>query len=863
MRTLQRLLLCVICLAPSLAAQPWRVDSTRLNALAQDSTGQVWGIGAFMSADLYRWEDSNWNAAPVSGVTVNSRPFALANGPDGAVYCLWSAGEGAHTVTWHQGSVSKTLAQFTGDVAFAPTIFVDSKRNVWITGRGIHIYRITPEGHAEPAYTIEYDHRYDANLPKGARLNFDPVYATADGQGRIWFWSGGLGGGGGVPSLDGILIFDGKNFDHHRDIPGMPAKRFSAVEPDDSEHMLLAAAADHLYRIDTKTLTAAVVPEPVSSAFRFVQKIFHADKATYVVSANGSTPVPERSGEGRIGVLWRRQGGEWKRVVNGIDMRPATIIDAPRSFLATPAGLWLGAYGTGPWFIPAGSGEPVHIDWRYGYSLDESEGLMALPDGRLLLVAATSGSMACGSTAVMPADLLAAVETSDKVRTLNPLRAFVPDQLGHIWGFLSDDRPVISEWDGKTWTDHSLPEDFAPLSFWNFAVDSQDRIWLQYTRCRGPVLILNPRRGNTETYPDLSAAFQAQLPNRASFHVQGYRFTVPTITLDGQIGYRDPCEQAHYFNGQAWKTWKPQEIAGTVRSNFDGPAFFDRAGNFAVNLEGKTWEYTQVQGWRITSFERGYGTDPERLASHAPPPPPGCAFSNPESVAQDRLGTYWLTSRGQLYRAIPGLCVPQFSSVQRQPFGDSRTIKTALIDPAGNAFLETYFLAHPDIGEYVIVNARPPLPQTKMHASVEASGIVKLRFETQVRGKAWFTWRVDGGAWTPPTESAETTVNWLANGQHRIEAAALDDRLQIDPTPPAAEVTIHVDSRKQLATLIEQLKDPNYSVREAAVAGLVRQPSLALPLLQSARETAAPDQRWWIDAAIQQIKETLSKNRQP
>ena len=340
---------------------------------------------------------------------------------------------------------------------------------------------------------------------------------------------------------------------------------------------------------------------------------------TYVVSANGSMPVAERSGEGRIGVLWRLQDGEWKRVVNGIDMRPQTIIDSPRSFLATPAGLWLGAYGTGPWFIPAGPGEPVHIDWRYGYSLDESEGLMALPDGRLLLVAATSGSMACGSTAVMPAELLAAFQSPAEVRTLNPLRAFVPDQHGHIWGFLSGDGPAISEWDGKTWTDHALPEDFDPLRFWNFGVDSQDRIWLLYTGCQGPVAILNPRRESMETYPDFSAALQAQLPDRAGFHVQGDRFTVATFTPDGRIGYRDPCGQAHYFNGQAWQTWRPQDIATTGRGNFDGPAFFDRAGNFAVNIGGKNLGIhpeRRVGASRASS--EGFGTDQERLAPHHP-----------------------------------------------------------------------------------------------------------------------------------------------------------------------------------------------------------------------------------------------------
>ncbi len=858
------LLLCAICLAPSLAAQPWRVDPTRLNALAQDSTGQVWGIGILMSENLYRWEEDRWNAVAVDGVPANYWPAALATGPDGEVYCLWSAGEGEHTVTRHKGSASKVVAHFAGDLdRFFPNIFIDSNKNIWITEAGIHIYRITPDGKAECAYTIEYDHGYEANLPKKARLNFDSVYATADGQGRVWFWSGRRGGGRGVPSLQGILIFDGKKFDLHSDLPDPSVKTYSTVEPDDANHMLLGGPRGHLYRVDTRTLIAEAVTEPASSAFRFVQSIYHAGRATYIVAVDGSMPVAERSGEGRIGALWRLQDGEWKRLVNGIDMRPQILTDSARSFLATPAGLWLGAFGTGPWFIPAGPGEPVHIDWRYGYSLDESEGLMALPDGRLLVVAATSGSMACGSMAVMPANLLAAFQSPDEVRTLNPLRVLVPDHQNHLWGFLSGDRPVISEWDGKAWTDHALPEDFDPLRFWNFGLDSQNRIWLLSGRCQGAVSIFNPQRGNVEVYPGFSDALQAQLPNRASFHVQGNLFTVSTFTPDGHIGYRDGCGQAHYFNGQAWQMWRPQDIDAGQRGNFDGPAFFDHAGNFAVNIAGKTWEYAKGEGWHVTSFERGYGTDQESTAPQAPPPPPGCAVSNPGSVAQDRLGTYWLTSQGQLYRAISGLCVAQFSPEQREPFGDSRTIKTVMIDPVGNAFLETYFLAHPDVGEYVIVDARSPLPQIKIHASVEASGVVRLKFETQVKGKAWFTWRVDGGAWTPPTESAETAVDGLANGQHRIEGAALDERLQIESTPAVADVAIRVDPEKQLAALMEQLKDQDYSVREAAVAALARQPALALPLLQSAREKAEPDQRWWIDAAIQQIKENVTKNRTP
>jgi len=87
--------------------------------------------------------------------------------------------------------------------------------------------------------------------------------------------------------------------------------------------------------------------------------------------------------------------------------------------------------------------------------------------------------------------------------------------------------------------------------------------------------------------------------------------------------------------------------------------------------------------------------------------------------------------------------------------------------------------------------------------------------------------------------------------------------LTSDPKPAVAEVEISAGNQESLAALIEQLKDPDYSVRDAAVAGLVRQPALALPLLQSAREKAAPDQRWWIDAAIQRIKEVNSTKKEP
>jgi hypothetical protein len=861
MRTVLRWLLFIIIPASILGAQPWHVDPAELRGAGQDSTGQVWALGYAPSLGLYRWGEDKWISVTV-GLPGNAQPVAITSGSDGAVYCVWSIGENAHSVTWHRGTSSKELARFTGPLADSPSIFADTHGNVWITEMGPHIYRVTPEGKGECVYTIPDDAYVAIGPTRGPRRMFNPVYATADAQGRIWFWSGGVASRTNLISLQGLLIFDGESFKSYPHPVGVSYEKVSALEPDDPEHMWMSLADNQLYRVDTKTLAAVVVPDPEPGALRYVQRVFQVAGVTYFVSIPPMSPVLEPSGEGRFGVLWRLNNGEWKRVINGIDMRPQVPQDPVRPFVATPAGCWVGAYGTGPWFIPGGSGEPVHVDWRYDYPLDESEGLFQLPDKRLLLIDANRGSIVAN-----PTDMLAAYQSPPEIHTLNPLRPFIQDGRGHIWGMLPSGDKTLSEWDGKGWISHPLSLDVFNPPHYTLATDSRDRFWILSDRpdCREPAAVLNLSSGNFETYLDFPTALQAQLPNHPTFHLEDYSYTTPTFSLDGRIAYADRCGKLHYFSGQEWQVFGQQDINGdsSPLPLAGVPAFFDRAGNLAVNIQRTTWEYTAKGGWRTTTAEPGPA--PGRLPGSSPRLPPAvrCEFGNPESSAQDRLGTYWLTYRGQLYRAVPGLCLPQTSPEEHQPFIDGRTVEAALVDPQGNAFLETYLHTNPMVGEYVIVNARRPPPQTHLRASVDKGGIVKLHFDATVKGNTWFTWRVDSEAWAQPAQGAEATVTGLANGKHRIEAAAIDERLQIDPTPAFAEVEITADNQQQLAALIEQLKDPDYSVRDAAVAGLARQAAAALPLLQSAREKAGPDQRWWIDAAIQRIEESLSTNKRP
>jgi hypothetical protein len=258
-------------------------------------------------------------------------------------------------------------------------------------------------------------------------------------------------------------------------------------------------ADDQLYRVDINTLAATPVTQPTPQAFRYVQKVFHTNQETYLVSGSLWQPVPERNGDGRSGALWRLREGKWERLVNGLDMAPDYPQHPFRPFLATEQGLWLGAFDVGPWFIPAGRGAPALVDWHYGYPLDGSEGLFRLADGRFLIVSANQGSIA-----VKQEDLLAAFQSPPEVSTLNPVRPFIQDVRGHILGLLATGDDALSDWDGKSWTDHALPGGYDPTYFWTFAADSLNRIWLLPNAFGKAVAIFDPSHQTFDIYPAMN-----------------------------------------------------------------------------------------------------------------------------------------------------------------------------------------------------------------------------------------------------------------------------------------------------------------------------------------------------------------------
>jgi hypothetical protein len=334
---------------------------------------------------------------------------------------------------------------------------------------------------------------------------------------------------------------------------------------------------------------------------------------------------------------------------------------------------------------------------------------------------------------------------------------------------------------------------------------------------------------------------------------------VPSFSPDGRILFRNSWWKVNYFDGKSWRSWGREEITGEKTFPLDGPPFFDRAGNAAVNISGGTWEFTEEKGWHTKTFEAGFGDNAVVDRSHAVDPPHDCPIQKPDSIVRDNQGASWLTYQNQLYKALLGLCVPQFAKAERQPFADGRRLTEALVDRAGNLFLRT---DHPDIAgetDYVILAPRGPLPETRLTVHRESADTFTAQYSATATGSTWFVWRLDGGPWSAPRHEPQVRFQWLPDGKHRLEMAVVDDRLQIDPSPAVATLEVQIDPARQVAALIAALTGNQTADREAAVAALARQPARALPALKAARAAASDDQQWWIDVAIQQIEEQQRK----
>jgi len=852
------LLLCSLALPARAIPQYDSPESTA----AQDGTGTVWKVPAEGNSEgmLDCWQAGGWAAQAVPGMT-GFRPLALTRGGDGFVDVLWQKQSqwGATTtpclVTVQRGVGSRILARFAGpvvrDSGFPTTaaIYADTAGAVWVAGFQPLFWHIMPDGSVQ-TFPLKPDQNFTSPFPNTAAFSSPSLHSLIDGVGRRWFWQGQTRPGFPPSGLRGVLIWDGKALGYHPTLPGVPDHPFSVIAPLDAGHVWLATGNNYrrwprtpqvaLYRVDTRTLTAVPEAPPVPGAFQNITQIFAANGDWYAAEWYNRSPV-----------LWRRRDGVWRKIISrreapGGYYRP----DDQHPWLAEPSGVWLGVSG-GAWWLPQGDKPPLWVNWRRGVAALNISSLFPLPDGRIF----AGGEQ---GAAEMP-------PTPQPVRPLPPglvaggldapayLGPILGDPRRHLWGARTffTPTPSLDEWDGKRWCVHLPPPGITGLAD-PYACDALGRIWF------GDRLVYNPAQDawtNYATRQDALAA-AAALPGMALLPLLRNTFQPPVFSGDGRVAYISDNTKISYYDGKAWRQWEAQDIVpGYSSGSLQEPPRFNPGGHLEVILynqgNSQIWEWIPESGWRQAGEQK-----PVTYENPVPPGGPRRLFWDIPAV--DDEGRKWFVWNDAVYTAAYGLWVKQTQlSGPSSPFRYGYSIENVLRDPAGRLFFESRPAGRYDL----VVWSPPPVPAPKLVVVPISEDAVRVRFGAKLAGPHWFLWRLSGGVWSAPTTEDTLTLTALARGNYRLEVEALDRHLQASP-PAAAVFRIAVALETQIARWVRGLLSGTDDEREAAVAGLIKQPGTALTAIQAARPGASESGRWWLDAARQQIMEQMTEQGQ-
>lgn len=694
-------------------------DKTSVRDVVQGADGQLLAAIPFSpQSGLFRWTAGRQWQRVVLPPEVAGEPDALTRLPSGAVVCLWDKGDNTHILTAHRGTFSRVVARFTGFL-HSPRLFGDTAGNVWITGLGGDIYRVSMQvGVKDPAEHVETlaDSDYFPGYQKSnfgedegrtAGLFFhDPLFAVPDGHGAMWFWTDRLVGSGNFAALRGVLRWENGKLIHYGMLAGLPDQPLNWIAPHDRNHVWVAVDNADLYEVDTESLRGLPVPEPEPQAFRSVQKMFALGSDWYVIAGDSENP---RSGT-LAGVLWRLRSGKWQKLLDGIDSQSVSQDSAPRPVLQTAAGLWLGAYGSGAWLLPAGDGLPVHLDWRYGYLLPNTDYLFALRLGDGGVLGFRGNTTNCVPMQAHLEQLLAH-PLSNTVRVLDTDHPLVQGPNGHLWNFVrppgaAKGQAALNEWDGEQWLPHLLPAEANAASVNALAIDSGGRVWLMPylgPERTPPVYLYDPAAGQWQNHADFQAALLAQM-DRPNFALSDIAFS-----KDGRVAYRDGNWHLCFFDGQLWHTWTRSDLIPHDRLFAFEPPFFGRDGALMLNIysdpnrpaaDQKSWAWTLADGWHTVPYQAGPHDLIVGIGIAPLTAPPGCPTPDPNSLVKDNQGVFWLTSGHVVYKATADGSSPAFAPGQATPFSDGRPITGAMTDPEGNTFLLTQNGA---TSEYVLV----------------------------------------------------------------------------------------------------------------------------------------------------------------
>ena len=816
MVTAARLLLVIFLLVPFFA-NGTPLEQARITNAEQDSTGRIWASTESSARPLLlydngEWKNVNWRLDVREKVTATPQ---MARGAAGKVVILWRRDQ-RYWLTEHGLDGSRWMASWEKELFF-PALFVDSRGDAWITHRQTEIFRVKRAGSPIEWVGSLNPRGFVVADGKGTRRrHLNTVRTFEDGRGIVWFWTDGRFSSG--KSLSGLTAFEGGKLSEP-EFKNLPQGECYFATLEDPSHALVALKTFGLFRLDLVAREATPVPEPFPKAFLQITQIIMDHGREYVVArATNANNAAENN-------LWLFH--EWKeprKLSDKIEFR-----NEPLPGLPVPNGVVLGSSRDGLLFFPDDGAEPQNLNWKSDFPLANVDILLPLEKERLW-----AGSWHHGSAAVTFPPWQKNQNNFAAEVTLLYAPPIQDHKRGRLWAITGQEQE-LQEWDGQKWELHPAPKHRHALT--ELSIDNHDRIW-GFTYAE--TLLWDPATKQWRVFNDVYDALGAILPNDRAFSWRANNRWNVVFSGDGRAAlWSDAPNNLNYFDGLQWKRWPKAAVA-------DGPLHFDGKGRLSItrnlqvqSLEGENW---------ITSEQKA-----EPKSSEKPPPRYSYHLGGRNPGYVDEEGVTWFTRDHRLYRRRGSLEVAVFKSDEINPFSDGRTIQNVTLDGHGNAFLCTNHRL-----ECVLVKPNPPLPETTMKVAVNED-ITRIQLAAVGPHKHWFQWRLDGADWCDPSEDDHIELQPLANGQYRFEARAMDERLQLDPTPATAVFKVAVDGQQQINRALAELESSEGAAREKAVRTLVRHSQFALPLLRERRVKARDDERWWIDATIQEIERASSQ----
>jgi hypothetical protein len=835
--------LCLGTLVASLAIAAPVGFSPDVDQEQIDSTGLVWAAKHYGS-QLYTYDGQSWKtAANGLGPDGPAEFRGMATMADGAVVVVWIVQGQGLAVTRHLGPSSTVLGAEKGDNQKIPNLIrptMDSKGRVWLGGSFPRIYRTDGKGGVTLVHKFvpeDFSSREKKRMITSDLYN--PIHCEEDGLGRMWVWSGTTGSIvnqwgknpnlDSSPSLHGIYLISGDKVELHDDLGAIKGGDFYSVARFDNRHMIISDSENGVYKIDIESWRPENLPGSTPLELKNVHELFVDGSEIYAFDRLSGTN------------LWRWSNEQWTDVVPDFENNSAGIGYSPRTWLRTKDGMVIQAFEHEAWFLPH-TGPARTLSWKSTFPISKIKAIVQLKDGTFCVLVNESQIFYC--EIANPTNN----GSSNRIVEVEPDVAWLSSK--HIWMIPRKDSTALKEWDGKTWLIHPIPNKGRGDVMLN--EDEQGMIWVY--NYDGSANVLDPVKNQWQSFGRFDDCLAATKGHPVHFQ-HSWRGPFPRYSSDKQqIAYYASTWQAvHYFNGSVWRFFKWTDISGWPGDVVLNPPWFDAKDKLCVSTRANTmWQFDENGKWSSVPFIEHSSDDydsPEKTKFRVDNLPEGCPIRNPHSIQTDNLGTFWFTKDTNLYRCIGDQCVSIFAPDEITPFNSTPYLLEVEVDSQGNAFIKTLAA---ETRRYLIL-AKRPAPQTTIALKRMDEDSFIATFNPHSDGGTNFRWQLEDG----PSQLIKTdslTLDHLANGSHILKVTAIDDQLNMDAMPSTAKFETKINPSRQMALLVAQLSDPDFSKRKLAVEALAWQPAVALPALRKVRESATEDQRWWIDAAIQECE---------